>query len=175
MQLGSHTRAAIWVFVMSVAAACSATDAADESGEETTGQVSPCGPNEGIVSYVVDGDTVEMLDGTRVRYLLIDTPEVSPPEDCWGPEATNYNRELVEGKTVQLSYDEACQDQYGRTLAYLSVDGVEVNSRLVERGHACVLHIPPNGNDRVLEFMNLQAIAESESRGMWGACADPCP
>lgn len=160
---------------LSTVAACNTTVGAEESGEETTGPVSPCGPNEGVVESVIDGDTVRMLDGTRVRYLLIDTPEVSPPEECWGPEATIYNRDLVEGKTVQLTYDEACQDQYGRTLAYLSVDGVEVNSRLVEFGHACVLHIPPNGADRVLEFMNLQAIAQSENRGMWGACADPCP
>lgn len=160
---------------LSMVAACSSTAGAEESGEETTGPVSPCGPNEGVVESVIDGDTVRMLDGTRVRYLLIDTPEVSPPEECWGSEATIYNRDLVEGKTVQLTYDEACQDQYGRTLAYLSVDGVEVNSRLVEFGHACVLHIPPNGADRVLEFMNLQAIAQSENRGMWGACADPCP
>lgn len=166
---------AVWLVLASQALACSSAPSAGGSEEETTGgQISPCGPNEGIVASVIDGDTVEMLDGTRVRYLLVDTPEVSGTAECWGPEATTFNRELVEGKTVQLSYDEVCTDQYGRTLAYLSIEGVEVNSRLVERGHACVLHISPNGDDRVLEFMNLQAIAESEGRGMWGACADPC-
>lgn len=174
MQLSSTSCALLLALAVCAGSGCASSDPDGGSDETTTGQISPCGPNEGIVASVLDGDTVDMLDGTRVRYLMVDTPEVSSPEECWGPEATTFNRDLVEGKTVQLSYDEVCQDQYGRTLAYVSIEGVEINTRLVERGHACVLHIPPNGEERLVEFMNLQAIAQSENRGMWGACADPC-
>lgn len=141
--------------------------------EEGTG-ANPCGPTVAVVDYVVDGDTVVLESGERVRYLLVDTPETSPPADCFGPEATTFNEQLVEGQEIELEYDVQCFDPYNRLLAYIKVSGVEVNARLVERGYACVLQIPPNGSDRVAEFENLQAIAESEARGMWGACAAPC-
>jgi micrococcal nuclease len=136
------------------------------------GNTSPCGPSEGVVVDVVDGDTVELESGTKLRMLLVDTQEVtSGKNECYGSEAREYTRSLVEGKTVQLAYDEAsCTDRYGRTLAYLSVDGREVNSLLVERGFACVLHISPAGDDRAGEFKKLQSSARSGGKGMWGSC-----
>ena len=36
---------------------------------------SQCGPCEGTVERALDGDTIELADGTKVRYLLVDTPE----------------------------------------------------------------------------------------------------
>jgi micrococcal nuclease len=144
-----------------------------DGGETDDGAVSECGPTEATVARVIDGDTVELDSGERVRYLMIDTPEISgSTPDCWGPEAAEFNTQLVEGKSIELSYDVQCQDTYGRTLAYVRVQGVEVNTRMVEFGHACVLHIPPNGEDRAGEFNNLEAIARAEGRGVWGSCAE---
>jgi micrococcal nuclease len=81
----------------------------------------------------------------------------------------------VAGRRVQLAYDVECEDRYGRLLAYVTVDGREVNTLLVERGFACVLHIPPNGNDRADEFQALQSAARSVGRGLWGYCSErPC-
>ncbi len=60
---------------------------------------------EAVVVRVIDGDTIELEDGRRVRYIGIDTPETVHPEkdvECYGPEATARNRELVEGKNVEL-------------------------------------------------------------------------
>ena len=57
------------------------------------------------VIRVIDGDTVELENGERVRYLGIDTPETVHPEkpvECFGTEATERNKELVEEKTVEL-------------------------------------------------------------------------
>jgi micrococcal nuclease len=134
-----------------------------------------CGPASAVVSRVVDGDTIELDDGEKLRYLMIDTPEDTTTVECYGPEATAYNRELVEGKTVDLAYDQDCTDRYDRLLAYVSVDGHEVNSLLVERGYACVLYIPPDGSDRADEFDALQAEARAAGKGLWGACQDiPC-
>ena len=141
-------------------------EGSDESG-------SACGPSEAIVDRVVDGDTIVLEDGTRVRYLLIDTPESTNGKmDCYGVEATEFNRQLVEDKTVRLSYDVECEDQFGRLLAYIEVDEREVNALLVERGYACVLQIPPNGEDRVDEFEDLEDLAQATSKGMWGACEE---
>ncbi len=61
-----------------------------------------------------------------------------------------------------------CTDKYGRLLAYVSVDGREVNSLMVERGYACVLVIPPNGADRADEFVALENAAKDAGAGMWG-------
>ena len=130
-----------------------------------------CGPSRAKVVRVVDGDTVELEDGEKVRYLMIDTPEsTGGKHDCYGAEATEYNSALVLDRKVELSYDVECRDFYGRLLAYVKVDGQEVNSRLVEYGYACVLYIPPNGEDRRVEFQTIEAQAKAVGRGMWGAC-----
>lgn len=135
---------------------------------------SPCGDTEGKVMRVIDGDTIELESGVKIRYLMVDTPEISNGGDCYGDNARQYNSDLVLGKTVQLSFDEQCTDQYGRSLAYVSVDGKEVNSLLVRNGYACVLFIPPNGQSRVDEFNALQLDAKNARRGLWSAC-NPLP
>jgi micrococcal nuclease len=136
---------------------------------------SDCGPSEGVVARVVDGDTVELATGVKIRYLMVNAPETTNGhDDCYGQNAVKFNSDLVLGKTVALAYDVECQDRFGRTLAYVSVDGQEVNSLLVERGFACVLHIPPNGDDRVDEFNALEDAAKAANRGLWGQC-DPIP
>lgn len=136
---------------------------------------SECGPTEAVVARIIDGDTIELASGERVRYLMIDTPETTGGKnECYGANAVQFNTDLVLGKTVQLRYDVECEDMFGRTLAYVSVGGVEVNSEMVRRGFACVLHIPPNGDDREDEFEMLEDQARAENRGLWGEC-DPIP
>ena len=148
--------------------------ACEGSGDgEGSAEGSSCGPSTAVVKRVIDGDTVELEDGSRVRYLMIDTPEsTNGKDDCFGTEATDLNRMLVEGKEVTLHYDVECTDIYDRLLAYIEVNGREINSLMVERGAACVLHIPPNGEDRVDEFEALEAEAREALVGLWGACED---
>ncbi|HZI14934.1 MAG TPA: thermonuclease family protein [Myxococcus sp.] len=139
-------------------------------GGDTAGL--PCGPETGLVTEVIDGDTLVLEGGERIRYLLADAPEsTGGRSECFGAEARAFNRGLVEGRRVSLTYGEACEDRFGRLLAYVSVDGREVNSLLVERGHACVLHVPPAGTARRAEFEALEAGARRARRGVWGACA----
>jgi micrococcal nuclease len=134
---------------------------------------SGCGPDRSVIARVIDGDTVELEDGERVRYLLVDTPEITNGKnDCFGAEARDFNRDLVEGREVELSYDRECRDTYDRLLAYVSLDGRDVNALLVERGYACVLHIPPNGEERIDEFESLEDEAMAGMVGLWGACAE---
>lgn len=130
---------------------------------------SECGPTAAVVTNVVDGDTVDLDSGERVRYLMVDTPELSSG-DCYAQEARQYNEQLVLGREVTLRYDVECEDHFGRLLAYVSVGGTEVNSLLVDRGYACMLHIAPNGDDRVDEFAGREVQARTQGRGMWGLC-----
>jgi micrococcal nuclease len=131
---------------------------------------SPCGETEAKVTRVIDGDTIELESGVKIRYLLVDTPEVSGGVECFGENAKQYNSDLVLNKTVQISYDEQCTDNFGRSLAYVSVDGQEVNSLLVQKGYACVLYIAPNGTSRLEEFKALELDAKNARRGLWSAC-----
>ena len=66
--------------------------------------------------------------------------------------------------------DAECEDRFGRLLAYVYVGDTEIHSRLVENGYARQLHIPPNGDDRVDEFVGLETQARNQGRGMWGQC-----
>ena len=150
-----------WVLVL---AATAATATACEPAQR-------CGPSSGVVAEVIDGDTIELESGERIRYLMVDTPETTGgSDDCFGSNAVQFNTDLVLGKTVQLTYDQECTDAYDRLLAYVTVDGQELNALLVERGYACVLQIAPNGVDRVDEFEALERAARDAARGLWGNC-----
>ena len=76
------------------------------------------------VACVVDGDTFDYRecgggDELRVRMLAIDAPEVSQPPDCFGPEAEQWLRGILEGETVTLTRDATCEDKFLRQLTYV--------------------------------------------------------
>lgn len=128
---------------------------------------------------MVDGDTIVVeIDGVeeRVRYIGIDTPEsVDPrrPAECLGREASDYNRDLVDGKTIALEKDVSETDAFGRLLRYVWLDGHLVNARLVRDGYAVAATFPPDVRYADL-FAGLQAEARAAGVGLWGsACASP--
>jgi micrococcal nuclease len=134
-----------------------------------------CGPTYATVERVIDGDTILVADGRKIRYLLVDAPETTRGHsDCYGVNATQFNADLVLGKTVELTYDTTCRDDFDRTLAYVAVGGRDVGRLLVERGYACLLYLPPSGASRVDELQALEIAAKTARRGLWGAC-DPVP
>jgi micrococcal nuclease len=126
------------------------------------------------VERVVDGDTIVLAGGERVRYIGVDTPEsVKPgtPVQCFAKAASRFNARLVEGKRVRLRYDAERQDRYGRTLAYVyrEADGLFVNAELVRRGYATTLTIPPNVA-HADDFRKLASAARRAGRGLWSSC-----
>ncbi|MBI2058818.1 MAG: thermonuclease family protein [Nitrospirae bacterium] len=130
-----------------------------------------CGPPQGIVQSVIDGDTIRLESGETVRYLLVDAPEIgAKSQACFGPEARELNVQLVENRTVDLSYDKECRDKYGRLLAYVTLKRRSINALLIKRGFGCVMQIPPNGESRKVEFLTLQEKARASKRGLWGGC-----
>ena len=116
-----------------------------------------------LVVRVLDGDTVELEDGSRVRYLGIDTPEWG---EHYADDATARNRELVEGKTVELERGNRDKDEYGRLLRYVYVDGVFVNAELVAQGYAKAYIFDPD--DRYSQVLiQLEQYAKMRQRGLW--------
>ncbi|HEY0137006.1 MAG TPA: thermonuclease family protein [Nannocystis sp.] len=139
--------------------------------QTSTDPISLCGPSKATVASVIDGDTIVLDTGEKVRYLMIDTPEItSGKHDCYGEEARDYNEELVLGQEVSLTYDVECSDRYGRLLAYVEAPDGEMNTLLLERGFACLLVLPPNGAERESEFATLALEARQSGEGMWTAC-----
>ncbi len=122
-----------------------------------------------LCTRVIDGDTIELLDGERVRYIGMDTPEMRPVE-AWAKAATEANRELVEEQMVRLVLDVEERDRYGRLLAYVYVDDTFVNAELVRRGLAQVSTYPPNVRHED-HFLKLQREAREAGRGLWSDTA----
>ena len=127
------------------------------------------------VRWVDDGDTVVLSDGTRVRYIGINAPEIAHedrPAERFGPEARAFNEKLVDQKRVRLELDRERQDQYGRLLAYVFLkDGTFVNAELVRAGYAYYLFLIPNTKyDQLL--LRLQREAMAKRVGLWRGFPD---
>lgn len=122
---------------------------------------------ESKVTRVIDGDTIEVEGGQRVRYIGMDTPETYA---CYYSESTNKNKELVEDKTIGLEKDVSETDRYGRLLRYVYVGDTLVNEVLVKEGYAQVYTYPPDVKyqDRI---MAAQQEARDNNRGLWSACS----
>jgi micrococcal nuclease len=127
-----------------------------------------CGtsPDTARVAQVIDGDTIIIDTGQRVRYIGIDTPEVYPNQEAYGIEAWQANRKLVEGKEVRLEPDVSDTDKYGRLLRYVYVNDILVNTELVRLGLAEAKAYPPDIKYQQL-LEQLEREARQAGRGMW--------
>lgn len=126
-----------------------------------------------IVSVIVDGDTFRCEDGTRVRLLLIDAPEMG--QGAFGTPARARLAELLPtGDPVALEFDVDQRDRYGRTLAYAyGADGEMVNEAMVRSGYAVVSVYQPNV--KYVEVLRAAAEkARAEKRGLWSGSAFDC-
>jgi micrococcal nuclease len=128
------------------------------------GCVSP--PATARVTEVIDGDTIIIEGGYRVRYIGIDTPETYPEAEAFGIEAWQANRSLVEGNEVRLEKDVSETDKYDRLLRYVYVDGVLVNAELVKQGLARAKAYPPDTKYQAY-FEEMEAEAREAGRGIW--------
>ena len=118
---------------------------------------------------VIDGDTIELEGGERVRLIGVNTPEsVDPrrPVERFGKEASAFTRRLAEGKAVRLEYDSETRDPYGRTLAYIYLpDGTLLNAEIIRQGYGFAYTRFPYR--RVQEFVGLEREAREQERGLW--------
>ena len=139
----------------------------------------PDAPLAGLVTYVIDGDTVVVRldsdEAVHVRLIGINTPEIAhfgKPGECFGIRAATLTRRLSLGRRVVLQAGRERHDRYGRLLAYVRVLGgpADLERTLLVRGAARTLAIPPNV-DRAATYAGLEGGARRAGRGLWGACA----
>lgn len=139
--------------------------------------------NAVFVERVVDGDTLKLASGERVRLIGIDTPEMHESEKLYrdarrsdrdaetikalGRRSYLFTKGLVEGRTVRLEFDVEKRDKYKRLLAYVYLpDGTFVNAEIIRQGYASVMTYPPNVK-HADEFLRLYRRARDNKLGLW--------
>lgn len=113
-----------------------------------------------VVERVLDGDTIILKGGERVRFYGIDAPE---KEQVWGMEAKAALEKLVLGKRVVLFRNG--KDRYGRTIARVSVNHQDVGIEMVSQGHAWH-YVQFSSGDR--DLAQAERDARRAHKGLWG-------
>ncbi len=144
----------------------------------------PAAKNEkAFVARVVDGDTLKLSDGRRVRLIGVDTPELHYSEKLLrdsrrtrmdtrkiqelGKMAADFTKRLCESRSVRIESDVRKFDKYGRVLAYVYLeDGTFVNAKIIEEGYGQVMTIPPDVKYADY-FLKLQHEAVKGHKGLW--------
>lgn len=136
----------------------------------TTAETSRHDGDAQTVARVIDGDTIQLASGERVRLIGVDTPETkhpTKPVQWFGREATEFTTQLVQGKPVRLEYDQQARDRYCRSLAYVFLgDGTLVNAEIIRQGYGFAYTKYPF--KRMDEFRQLEREAREQRRGLWG-------
>jgi micrococcal nuclease len=124
-----------------------------------------------VVARVIDGDTIELVGGQRVRLVQIDTPEKG--KECYGEEATAATRRLLPpGTRVRIEQDASLDqvDRFERKLAYVWKGDEDVNVTLVREGVAGVWLYEGRRGRHASELLRAAERARATKRGLWGAC-----
>ena len=130
------------------------------------------------VKDVLDGDTIRVegkWGGETVRLIGINAPEMdwdTQAHDCWGQEALNALQTTVLNQWVWLLFDENCEDDFGRTLAYVHRGSkLEdfIQRALIRNGHVEAYKVKPNDHFETL-FNADETFARNENNGLWGKC-----
>ena len=123
------------------------------------------------VARAIDGDTLTLTNGGRVRLVQIDTPELAG--ECYSQAAARELRRLAPvGAAVRLEADPRLDrvDRYGRLLRYVWRGGKNVNLELVRRGAATVWLYDGDRGKYASALLRAGRAARAAKRGLWGAC-----
>jgi len=164
-------------FILTVVKTPPSSSEPEESSITPTPEVITTDKQTVKVIRVIDGDTIEIEDGQKVRYIGIDTPETVDPRksvECFGQEASDKNKELVEGKEVELEKDVSETDKYGRLLRYIWIGDLLINEFLVQEGYAQSSSYPPDVKYQG-RFDEAERKAREEGKGLWGEICNITP
>jgi len=122
------------------------------------------------VKWVIDGDTVVLANGQKVRYIGINSPELARDgnkAEPYGNAAKRFNASLVDRKSIRLGFDKERNDRYERLLAYIFLkDGTFVNAEILSNGYAYLLVHRPNIKHNSV-MLQSQRAAMSAKKGIW--------
>lgn len=147
-----------------------ATTGVTDGGQSSTDSSPTARPRAVRVARVLDGDTIDLRNGKRVRLVQIDSPETG---ECYGNQAGRVlSKILPAGANVVLERDPVLDDvdRYGRLLRYVSKGGTNVNLVLVKRGTASVWFFDGDRGRYADRLIAAARQAKAGTRGAWGAC-----
>lgn len=124
------------------------------------------------IARVLDGDTIVLTDGRRIRLVQVDAPE-SDEDECYAAEAKGVLiRLLPVGTEVEIETDPALdeRDRFGRILAYVERDGTNINLELVRQGAASPYFFHGDRGRDALDLLRAANEARQHQRGLWAAC-----
>lgn len=167
-----RSRAPRWLIIVAVLAVLAFQYFATPANRDTDARPVDTGtPGQTyVVKRVVDGDTLLMEGGERVRLLGVDTPETVRedfPVEPWGPEASTFTERMVEGRPVVLKFDKERRDRFGRLLTYVYIDGVLLNEELIRAGLSEAQLQYPYSNAKKRLFREAEEEAKAANRGLW--------
>ena len=124
-------------------------------------------------SKCVDGDTAKFIINKKeetVRFLAINTPENSSDKvEPFGKESSEFTcQHIKKAKEIILEYDSNSdlKDKYGRILAFVYVDNMLLEEKLIEKGYAEVAYIYGD-YEHVERLKELEDIARNKKVGIW--------
>ncbi len=129
---------------------------------------------DGTVTRVVDGDTIEVFDNNKVnkiRLIGVNTPETLDPRkevECFGLESSMFLKKELEGKIITLESDKSQgdKDTYGRDLRYVFLNGNNINKKIVEEGYGFEFtYKKPYLYQE--EFKKAEQLAKDNGKGLW--------
>lgn len=129
---------------------------------------------DGTVTRVVDGDTIEVFDNNKVnkiRLIGVNTPETLDPRkevECFGLESSMFLKKEIEGKIITLESDKSQgdKDTYGRDLRYVFLNGNNINKKIVEEGYGFEFtYKKPYLYQE--EFKKAEQLAKDNGKGLW--------
>jgi micrococcal nuclease len=122
------------------------------------------------VKRVIDGDTLLLVNGERVRLIGVDTPETKHPRkpvQYFGREAYLFTKQMVDGKEARFEFERQKRDRYGRLLAYVYLlDGTFLNAEIIKQGYGFAYTRFPF--KYMEEFRRYEREAKENRRGLWG-------
>jgi endonuclease YncB( thermonuclease family) len=142
-----------------------------EEEETTEEEPEPPPPPPLLVARIIDGDTLELDNGERVRLVQIDAPETKG--ECYAQKSTQALRTLLPaGTEVRIVRDRRLdnRDQYDRLLRYVVKGKRIVNLELVRRGAASVWFYRGERGRLATRLVRAVDTARAQKRGAWGAC-----
>ena len=122
-----------------------------------------------LVQRVVDGDTLLLANRARVRLIGVDTPEIGNADrepEPYALEASEFTRQMVEGRHVRLTFDRERKDTYGRILAYMYLDETLLNEEILRAGWGRSLTRFPYSRLMKKRFLAAENEARSAGRGL---------
>ncbi len=121
------------------------------------------------VERVIDGDTLLLINGEKVRLIGVNTPETKHPQkpvEYFGKEAHLFTKQMIEGKEARFEFDRQKRDRYRRLLAYVYLlDGTFLNAEIIKQGYGFAYTRFPF--KYMEEFRRYEREARETRRGLW--------